>query len=306
MKKFFFSILAVGAIVACTKSEVTYEGESEIAFSPVASSVTKVVGAIEGTTYPANENFRVWGYWQDVPAGNDKNAFNAPKTYINDAEFKNANKKLWKGKDKSYYWPKTGSMIFACVSPADAPFMDGSNPSHDLNNEFAFNYTNSNNTAETRDLLWANCGTSYSEATAGENGVPVTFKHALAWITFRVRGTGAAIGQYTITSLKLNQVMTEAHFQSAGNGSWLTPQASLDYTVFSDDTYTLTASLSDLETNPRGTLVIPQSKDVDYTATLKYTNNLGDTPIEVTIELKLGKGWEIGKHYIYEISRGLE
>ena len=50
MKKFLFSILAVGAIVACTKSEVKYEGDTEIAFAPVASTATKA--AIEGTYYP--------------------------------------------------------------------------------------------------------------------------------------------------------------------------------------------------------------------------------------------------------------
>jgi hypothetical protein len=301
MKKFFFSILAVGALVACTKSEVKFDGETEIAFAPVSSVNTKVVGAIESTTYPTAENFLVWAYWQDVPAGSDKNAFTAATTYIDCKEFKNANNKLWKGAEKSYYWPKTGSLVFACVSPADAPFMDGYKPSHTLAGEFTFNYANSNNTAETRDLLWANCAASYNEATAGVNGVPVEFRHALAWITFRVKGNGAAQGDYTINSLTLNQVMTGAHFKSAGNGSWESHMTPLNYEVFTGS-QALTASLVDLETNPRGTLVIPQTQTADYTATLKYTNATGDNPINETIELKLGTAWEIGKHYIYEIT----
>ena len=301
MKKFFFSILAVGALVACTKSEVKFDGETEIAFAPVSSVNTKVVGAIESTTYPTKENFLVWAYWQDVPAGSDKNAFNAPTTYIDRKEFKNATNKLWKGVEKSYYWPKTGSLVFACVSPADAPFMDNVLPTHTLANEFTFNYANSNNTAETRDLLWANCAASYNEATAGVNGVPVEFRHALAWITFRVKGNGAAQGDYTINSLTLNQVMTGAHFKSAGNGSWESHMTPLNYEVFTGN-QPLTASLVDLETNPRGTLVIPQTQTADYTATLKYTNATGDNPINETIDLKLGTRWEIGKHYIYEIT----
>ena len=301
MKKFFFSILAVGAIVACTKSEVKYDESSEIAFAPVASVNTKVAGAIESTTYPTNENFLVWAYWQDVPAGSDKNAFTAPTTYIEGKEFKNATNKLWKGAKRSYYWPKTGSLVFACVSPADAPLMDGSSINHSLADEFSFNYANPNKTAETRDLLWANCTASYNEATAGVNGVPVKFRHALAWITFRVKGEGVSQGSYTMKNLTLNPVMTEATFKSAGNGSWLAQQTSEEYEIFSGS-QPLTASFVDLETNPRGTLVIPQTKTGDYTATLKYTNATGDNDINETIELKLGTGWEIGKHYIYNIT----
>jgi hypothetical protein len=288
-------------MVACTKSEVKFEGETEIAFAPVSSVSTKAVGAIPSTTYPTDENFLVWAYWQDVPAGSDKNAFTDPTTYIDRKEFKNATNKLWKGKDRSYYWPKTGSMVFACVSPANAPFMDNVLPTHTLANEFKFNYANSNNTAETRDLLWANCAGSYNEAAAGANGVPVEFKHALAWITFRVKGEGAAQGAYTMTSLTLNQVNTGAHFKSAGNGSWESHMTPKNYEVFTGSK-PLTGSLVDLETNPAGTLVIPQTQTADYTATLKYTNATGDNPINETIELKLGTAWEIGKHYIYEIT----
>ena len=299
MKKFFFSILAVGAIVACTKSEVKYDEPSEIAFAPVSSVNTKVAGAIESTTYPTNENFLVWAYWQDVPAGSDKNAFTAPTTYIEGKEFKNATNKLWKGANRSYYWPKTGSLVFACVSPAD---VFTTLPNHSLSdNKFDFNYSGPWNTASTRDLLWANCAASYNEATAGTTGVPVKFKHALAWITFKVKGEGVASGAYTMTSLTLNDVNTTGDFTSQDNGNWSNVIDPNTYNVFAGS-QPLTASFVDLETNPRGTLVIPQTKTGDYTATLKYTNATGDNDINETIELKLGTGWEIGKHYIYNIT----
>ena len=92
MKKFLFSVLAVGSIVACTKSEVKYAGETEIAFAPVTSAATKanVLGAIDGTAYPTDETFYVWGYWQDCPAGSDNSTFTDPKTYINGQAFKYA------------------------------------------------------------------------------------------------------------------------------------------------------------------------------------------------------------------------
>lgn len=309
MKKFFFSILAVGALVACTKSEVKFEGETEIAFSPVTSTATKanVYGAIEGTTYPTGETFYVWGYWQDVPAGNNNSAFTDPKTYINGQAFKYASGQLWQGRDKSYYWPKTGSVIFAALSPVDAPIEGDVRAKHKFaDNKFVFEYRNPSETNKTVDLLWANNTVSYSEATAGTNGVPVKFNHALAWITFRVQGESVVQdGGFKINSLILNDVNTYAQFNSLGNGSWEGHTTAADYTVFIDNlngSQNLTGALVDLENTPKGTLVIPQSKTTDYTATLKYTNYLGDTPINETIDLKLGTGWEIGKHYIYNIT----
>lgn len=307
MKKFFFSILAVGAMVACTKSEVKYDGESEIAFRPVASAVTKanVMGAIDGTEYPTNETFYVWGYWQgNVTVGHDQSAFDNPSTYINGQAFKYASGEVWKGRDKSYYWPKTGSMIFACLSPVDAP-IQGFNPNqHSLaGNAFNFAYKNYSETDKTVDLLWANNTTSYDEKTAGANGVPVTFKHALAWITFRVKGESVAQdGGFKINRLTMNDVNTYGAFNSAANGNWSAQSTPANYVVFTDanGSQNLTGALVDLENNPKGTLVIPQAGD--YTATLVYTNYLGDTPIVETIDLNLGKGWEIGKHYTYDIT----
>lgn len=309
MKKFFFSILAVGAIAACTKSEVQYEdAASQISFAPVASVATKanVRGAIDGTTYPANESFYVWAYWQDVAAGNDNSAFTDAKTYINGQEFKYASGNLWQGRYQSYYWPKTGSLIFAALSPVDAPIDLGTatvSSKHSLaDNKFCFNYSNPYETNKTVDLLWANNTLSYSEAT-GKDGVPVKFNHALTWITFRVQGqTVAQDGGFEINSLTLNSVNTYGQFNSFGNGAWGELGTAKDYVVF-NGSQNLTGALVDLENSPKGTLVIPQTKaDGNYTATLVYTNDLGDTPIVETINLNLGSGWEMGKHYIYNIT----
>ena len=308
MKKFFFSILAVGAIVACTKSEVKYGNESEISFSPVASTATKaeVFGAVDGTAYPTAETFHVWGYWQgDVPAGSDNSAFTNPSAYINGQAFKYASGNVWKGRDKSYYWPKTGSMIFACLSPVGAPVEGNVVTSHSLrDNAFSFAYNNPNKTEETVDLMWVNNTASYSEQT-GRNNVPVTFKHALAWITFKVKGESVTQdGGYKINSLTLNEVKTYGSFNSAVNGEWTSQGTPKAYTVFTDGlngSQNLTGTYVDLENHPQGTLVIPQSAE-KYTATLVYTNTLGDTPIVETIDLNLGTGWEIGKHYTYNIT----
>lgn len=303
MKKFFFSILAVGAIVACTKSEVKYEGESEIAFRPVASVATKanVMHAIDGTDYPAAETFKVYAYWKsDKVAGTDHSEFADAAKYIDGKEFaKSVDGTLWRGAEKPYYWPKTGSMVFACLSPADAPV---TNITHNVvNDQFVFGYASPATTAETIDLMWTDATVSYNEKTAVP-GVPVTFKHALSWITFKVKGDEVTSGgNFVINNLTINEVKSQGSFLSAGR-EWQITGSPVDVTVF-DGEKNLTTEPVVIENVDRGTLVIPQVNDTkNYKATIEFTNNLGDVVIEEVVTVDLGKGWEIGKHYTYYIT----
>ena len=310
MKKFFFSILAVGALVACTKSEVKYDDASELSFAPVASTVTKVanMGAIDGVTYPINEDFRVWGYWQLLDADSDHSAFNNATSYIDNKVFSHKDGQTWKGKDKSYYWPKTGSMVFACLSPADAPV---TNLSHNVvTDNFSFKYAGTNNTAATVDIMWSNTTNSFNEKNVAAAGVPVQFNHALSWITFKFKGDDVTShGGFAINSLVIDNLYVGGTFNS-NTQTWssFTTAASMD--VFkATGPMDLTKEFVIFEDAEQGTLVVPQTNvtaglgaNYSYTATLKFTNKLGDVHINETVKLDLGKGWEIGKHYTYYIT----
>ena len=54
MKKIFFSLVALAALAACSKSEIAYEQTGEIAFSPVAKSVTK---SVAGYDYGSSDTY---------------------------------------------------------------------------------------------------------------------------------------------------------------------------------------------------------------------------------------------------------
>jgi hypothetical protein len=306
MKKFFFSILAVGAMVACTKSEVKFEGETEIAFSPVTSVATKAhkMHAIDGTEYPVNETFRVWGYWQLLDESTDHSAFTSATKYIDNKEFAKANDgTLWRGAEKPYYWPKTGSMVFACISPAEIA------ASHDVvADNFSLHYESplssdetGIDTQKTIDLMWTNTTKSYDENTA-VSGVPVTFNHALSWITFKVKGDEVtSAGNFVINSLTMNQVAYKGNFYSK-NEDWQLADAKTDVPVFVGNK-NLTTEFAVIENVADATLVLPQINNTnDYIATIKFTNNLGDTSIEEVVTINLGEGWKIGKHYTYSIT----
>ena len=309
MKKFLFSVLAVGAIVACTKSEVKYEGESEIAFRPVASVATKanVMHAIDGTDYPAEETFKVYAYWKsDKVAGTDHSEFADAAKYIEGKEFAKAvDGALWRGAAKPYYWPKTGSMVFACFSPNTDPQV--SNLEHDVvNDKFSFSYVSPNSgekidPSKTVDVMWTNTTASYSEAT-GKAGVPVTFKHALSWITFKVLGDNVTSnGKFVINSLTMNDVKIMADFTS-DDMKWDVKNTIRQFPVFTGQR-NLTTEAAVLENVSCGTLVVPQiNNEENYKATIEFTNNLGDTVINEVVTVDLGKGWEIGKHYTYYIT----
>ena len=65
MKKYILPILGLAALVACSKTEPVYEETGEIRFAPVTSLATKanVMSAIDGSTYPDGEWFKVTAYW---------------------------------------------------------------------------------------------------------------------------------------------------------------------------------------------------------------------------------------------------
>ena len=308
MKKFFFSILAVGALVACTKSEVKFEGETEIAFSPVTSTATKanVLHAIDGTVYPETETFKVYAYWQaDKNPGADHSAFTSATEYIKGKEFAKAvDGTLWRGVAKPYYWPKTGSMVFACFSPnADSQI---SNLKHDVvADKFSFSYVSPNaggkvDPTRTVDAMWTNTTDSYNELT-GQAGVPVTFKHAFSWITFKVKGDDVTSGgNFVINSLTMNKVKIMGDFTS-NDMKWNLGSTTNDFPVFVGER-NLTTTAEIIENVERGTLVLPQTTDDKYEATIEFTNNLGDTVIKEVVKVNLGQGWEIGKHYTYYIT----
>ena len=187
MKKIFFSLLAIAAIASCAKTEAVYmEENAEILLSPVAALQTKaeVKNAIDGTAYPEAEHFTVIGYWADQPAGS---TFTEGTVYLglNESAVEFTNKGTsWGGAANTYYWPKNGSLRFACYSPTT---INGGALAHDLATDTwtATGYTQSASTAGTIDFMVAQTPASYTAATAAEN-VSVVFEHALSWITVKM------------------------------------------------------------------------------------------------------------------------
>lgn len=118
MKKSIVIVLGLASLAACTKSSVSYEQTDQISFAPIAS-VNKTKAAIDGTTFPTANSMGVYAYYKSgVAATSDNTQFSDPDTYLSNAKFSNKTASaLWAGDPNPYYWPKTGSLIFAAYSP---------------------------------------------------------------------------------------------------------------------------------------------------------------------------------------------
>lgn len=309
MKKIFFSFLAIAAIASCAKTEVAYtEADSEIKIAPVTSLATKAVvnKAIDGTTYP-DEHFTVIGYWNVAGAGS---TFADGTTYLNAVDFARKGE-YWAGSTESYYWPKNGSLRFACYSPS---VIDDGTLTHELETDTwtATGYVQSNDTEKTIDFMVAQTPPSYTAQTAAEN-VSVVFEHALSWISFKVKAQDQdAANAFVVKGITVNDVFTKGDMVAEYPAkNWtVTESTEKDYVVLTRGT--IVPTVEAVEIDNTGVLVIPQETT---TVTVTFTQNtLKDEDgnlIEQALEIPLvldveHTPWEPGKHYIYTLIFGLD
>ena len=316
MKKILYSLLAVAALASCMKSEAVYtEDNSEIKIKPATALATKAnhLAAIDGTEYPVAENFDVYGYWANLPAGNSFTKADADvTTYLGEGgavEF--TNKGNYWGGTTTYYWPKNGSLRFAAYSPSSVD-MD-----HDLDSDTytVKNYYQPSATAETWDLLIAPTSQSYTAMTAAEN-VSVVFEHALSWITVKVVAKDAeAAKAFDLKKVTINNVVTTADLAAVMSGAdkainWTLSETVAPVVVF-EGSQAVTETATVIETTKDGTVIIPQPTT---TITVDYKQNaLEGTPAldnqQVTVDLVLdaeNTPWKPGKHYVYTLVFGLD
>ena len=320
MKKIISIVLGVAALAACTKTSVSYEQPGEIALAPVTrANMTKA--AITGTTFPTTNDMGVYAFYnagklKDTP----KDQFLAGSAaYLEDVKFVNrAGSGNWGG-ETSYYWPKTGSLVFAAYSPSVAKLAYDEHK-----DEFsATSYVQSADLSSTVDLLWSPMtAKSHDKTTAA---VPMVFYHTMSWVTVQaVAANSDSDSQFKIKSVELNDIVNKGSFKTAGATiTWTRSTLETDkqtLTVFSDNKYkvvelpTTEKPVQALENNAKGTVVIPQTlNDVTLTVVFSQLMPTGAWSADQTLTFKLNEcktgdpavalnEWENGKHYIYTLN----
>ena len=300
MKKSFIIALGAIALVACTKTSVSYEQTGEIGFAPVVRK-NSTKAAVEGTAFP-EQNIMVFGYYDNsMSVGSSYASNNFADAYLPGVQFAK-NGAIWSGANNNhYYWPKTGSMLFAGYSPVDFAGVTFTLAS----NKFSVAECPQPEFSATKDLLYAGYTTSVLGGT-----VDMAFSHALSWVT--VKAKAAAANQIKITNIKFVGLAEKG--SSTGLPEWTTT-GTKEITVFNPEAaHEVPAEVTLVESHENCGLVFPQEL-TNAEIVISYEMNNGadqwfaQAPFVAQLNsLTSNKGantidkWEAGKHYTYIIN----
>lgn len=299
MKKSLIIALGAIALVACTKTSVSYEQTGEIGFAPVVRK-NSTKAAVEGTAFP-EQNIKVFGYYDNsMPVGSSYASGKFAVEYLPGVEFAKKGA-TWAGATTPYYWPKTGSMLFAGYSPVDFAGVTFTLAS----NKFSVAECPQPEFSATKDLLYARYTTSVLGGTA-----PMTFSHALSWVTVKAKAADA--NQIKITNIKFVGLAEKG--SSVGLPEWTVSGTKDQLNVFAPTSaFDVPADVTLVESNPNCGLVFPQTLADAAAIEVSYQMNNGanqwfaQAPFVQKLNLlKSGDDtinkWEAGKHYTYVIN----
>lgn len=305
MKRYTTIILTL-ALVACSKSSVTYDEPGTIAIQPVSEGMTK---AAVGAT-PTGQDLLIWANY----AENGTNT-NVGDRYLDRAVFEEGATGIWTGKGQDYFWPKSGTVALSgCTSLPDA---NGSISYNYSENKIKVKgYKQSLNTEETVDFIWFNQTAPTNLDRTNEN-LAVVMNHALTWVTIQVKGFGGSEG-WKVESITLKGIKDTGDLTCTTAGPvWDNVDqsgANTDITVFqapttgsSTDYFTLTGEAQNIENHQKGTVLIPQTPvqmEVKYHTT---DSPSASTLRSKTLDLKISETpadnfWAAGKHYVYTVT----
>lgn len=321
MKKFLaFATLASVALVGCVndeKMEMTSDAQKISFDTPVMSTQTRAkLGEIEGTTYPKDEDFKVYAIKHSESFTSTTWEANDDSYYMNGVtvEYVDAPVNGWKA-NKEYYWPEDGSYLtFAAYSPADA---SGTATYNNKGLNLA-DFVVPALTENQYDLMYSDiksdCTPASMTGNGGYSGVPIVFNHALSSIKFSIKKDVGITNTATLHSIKIYGVKEQGDFvqNPSGTAAWTAEGGN----IASGNAYVVTDTentfeTSEKEVNDNDVLLLPQDLTNDAKVAISYT--LDGTKYDREFSLNTFKSsgtaitkWEIGKRYNYVISIAVE
>ena len=299
MKKSLIIALGAIALVACTKTSVSYEQTGEIGFAPVVRKNT-TKAAVQDAKFP-EQNIKVFGYYDNsMPVGRPYENGKFAVEYLPGVEFANDGD-IWAGaNNKHYYWPKIGSMLFAGYSPVDFAGVVTFNLA---SNTFSVKECTQPEFSATKDLLYA----GYDKSVLS-GPVAMAFSHALSWVTVKAKAADA--NQIKITNIKF--VGLAANGSSTGLPEWTTT-GTKEITVFNPEAASeVPAEVTLVESHENCGLVFPQElTNAEIVISYEMNNGADQWFAQAPFVKKLNSltsgantidKWEAGKHYTYIIN----
>jgi hypothetical protein len=217
----------------------------------------------------------------------------------------------WEGSPKKY-WPLTPAYInFLAIANANADNATGVTWGTDKADQVTI--VMSDNSSDQRDLMYARGNgavTQDGNTLSFPDKVDMVFKHAQAWIDFKVKAkndgveTGITVNSITLTGAKYNGTYTVTHTAynaktgQSVSGAWSALGAAKNIAV---PGWSATALTTSFATVGNGLMIVPDDTETgDFTSfTINYTYDSKTytytyTPASTQVEQ--------AKHYIYEIT----
>ena len=313
MKKIYLTLcVAALALVSCVKTNDVYTGTPEsrqIAFAPMTSPATKVAadtydGPIDGTVFPHDLNMYVAAY-QVSPVG--ANYFEGTRFVYNNAGGAAASSGYWGGAT-ARYWPLSAAQInfLAYANLTGTGTFDATTPASEVV------LVQTDNSSAQTDLMYA---IGHGEVIQNGNAldfpekVDMVFKHAQAWLTFRVKAASSVEEAITINSITLNDgiyagtfIVSHTNYNAFASqsvaGAWSDLDAAADVAVPNWSPAALTTSYVQVGD---GLMIVPDGTATadfgSFTINYTYADKTYDytfTPVDRNVEQ--------AKHYIYDIT----
>ncbi len=286
--KFFYGVMAVLSLTACSQDEVLDVNRSgdEIKFSVVTNKATRAADVYCNSHKP--DGFNVWATYDS-------------KTYIDGDNITSDDGNTWTNSSGIRYWPDTESgkkvSFYAEVNgTSEFDFKNGtSTPTFN-------NFTVGTTLNKQKDLLYA----VKLDQTKSESPVKLNFRHALSQIVFQAKNTNKNL-HVTINSVAINNVngtgtftfptvSTDAKYGGHQEGAATSPaddealDASGSWTVQSPVNYTAGSLAADIAgnstvvslTNATETTTNDTGEDGKDIAGSKWKNNMLLLPQDIT------------------------
>ena len=310
MKKLFFiAVIASVALAGCIKNDPapSVNDQNEITFStPVVALNTKASAVVEGTTYPTEIPFSVWGgYKKD----------NVTAAYMTDVEVEYSNFDMgdeeeedgsWRA-NPAYYWPKQGVLDFDAYSPSS---LQGYNSTGiaadkcvvtcDATSGLSFeNFVIGTSMSGQIDVMYSTraadkTSSSYTPGNTYE-GVDIQFNHALSVLCFTVSHINGGYPEGTIHLRDINiQALNEGDITQGLDSDGPKWTVNMDrtkeaYTPFHCANYASSTPVTTTVT-PVGTpiLLLPQTLNKGQLINIVYYIKNGDEePLMQEIDIDL-------------------
>lgn len=340
MKKVILTMCAAVAVIACTKTEATFEQPGEIAFSPVSQFNTKA--AVTDNTV-GGQNFYVFANTMaDVK-------YFANVVFVKDGTPATGEVQVYKG-NPTQYWPNATNLKFAGytvsgnVGASKQAVMSSTTGANDNGwgkmtiTDYVQPLPSSTDTTNT-DLMWFfDSGVDGDDSDTNPDGygrntthVTPTMKHALSWITINVdvatqlNGDDSYWADIKLHSIKMESLYTTGDVAlTASAATWTSVDTPLTNVVIyqyadsdsnsTNDGQSLTGGkFTTTENTANNTVVIPQTP-VTLAVEYSYKTKAGGTVKETITGIALdydgvdttNEAWQSGVHYTYNLTIGVK